>query len=151
MVGKIPIVAAKNIAHQYGLKQCLLIGFDGELAHVVTYGRTKADCEAAAKAQDFWTGNIREFSFKGDAAAWVWKPIETCPKDGTNFMAACVLIADEYDDNDRITRRGVRERYARVAQYAFGAVHSIPWNGGTPTNETFTHWAPIPDLPPDTQ
>jgi len=31
-----------------------------------TFGRTKADCEAAAKAQDFWTGKIREFSFEND-------------------------------------------------------------------------------------
>jgi hypothetical protein len=64
--GKIPVVAAKTVAHQYGLKQCLLIGWDGEMVHVVTYGRTKADCEAAAKAQDFWTGKIREFSFQPD-------------------------------------------------------------------------------------
>ncbi len=64
--GKIPVKAAKDVAHQYGLKQCLLIGWDGEEAHVVTYGKTKADCEAAAKAQDFWQGHIREFSFKGE-------------------------------------------------------------------------------------
>jgi hypothetical protein len=63
--GKIPVAAAKKVAEQYGLKQCLLIGYDGEQVHVVTYGKTKADCAAAAKAQDFWTGKIREFSFKG--------------------------------------------------------------------------------------
>lgn len=63
---KIPVRAAKTVAHQYGLKQCLLIGWDGELAHVVTYGRTKEDCEAAAKAQDFWTGKIREFAFSDE-------------------------------------------------------------------------------------
>lgn len=61
---RIPIAAAREVATKYGLKQCLLIGWDGELTHVVTYGKTKADCEAAAKAQDFWTGKIREFSFK---------------------------------------------------------------------------------------
>jgi hypothetical protein len=64
---RIPISAAKKVAEQCGLKQCLLIGWDGENAHVVTYGATKADCDAAAKAQDFWTGRIREFSFKGDS------------------------------------------------------------------------------------
>lgn len=63
---KIPVRAAKTVAHQYGLKQCLLIGWDGELAHVVTYGRTKEDCEAAAKAQDFWTGKIRELAFSDE-------------------------------------------------------------------------------------
>lgn len=64
---RIPVAAAKSVAEQFGLKQCLLIGWDGDRTHVVTYGVTKADCEAAAKAQDFWTGRIREFSFRGDA------------------------------------------------------------------------------------
>jgi hypothetical protein len=63
--GKIPVKAAKDVAKQYDLKQCLLIGWDGEEVHIVTYGKTKADCEAAAKAQDFWKGHIREFTFKG--------------------------------------------------------------------------------------
>jgi hypothetical protein len=66
MPKRIPILAAENIADKYNLKQVLLIGWDGKRVHVVTYGKTKADCEAAAKAQDFWTGKIREFSFKGD-------------------------------------------------------------------------------------
>lgn len=78
-----------------------------------------------------------------------WKPIETAPQDGTNFLIACVLIADEYDEHDRIIRRAVRERYVRVGQVAFGYVNVIPFNGGIVKNETFTHWAPIPDLPPD--
>lgn len=65
---RIPIAAARRVAEQFGLKQCLLIGWDGQRTHVVTYGATKADCDAAAKAQDFWTGRIREFSFKGDAS-----------------------------------------------------------------------------------
>ncbi len=64
---RIPISAAQRVADQFGLKQCLLIGWDGENVHVVTYGKTKADCEAAAKAQEFWAGHIREFSFKGEA------------------------------------------------------------------------------------
>lgn len=60
----ISVSEAKRVAEAHGLKQCLLIGWDGERVHVVTYGKTKADCEAAARAQDFWTGRIREFSFK---------------------------------------------------------------------------------------
>lgn len=65
MPKRIPIAAAKRVANDFRLKQVLLIGWDGESTHVVTYGATKADCEAAAKAQDFWAGRIREFSFKG--------------------------------------------------------------------------------------
>jgi hypothetical protein len=66
--GRIPVAAAKRVADQYGLLQCLVIGWDGERVHVTTYGKTKADCALAAKAQDFWTGRIREFSFKGEPA-----------------------------------------------------------------------------------
>lgn len=66
MPKRIPIATAKYVAEKHDLKQVLLIGYDGELVHVVTYGKTKADCEAAAKAQDFWAGKIREFSFKGE-------------------------------------------------------------------------------------
>lgn len=66
MPKRISIATAKMIAEKHNLKQVLLIGYDGELVHLVTYGKTKADCEAAAKAQDFWTGKIKEFSFKGE-------------------------------------------------------------------------------------
>jgi hypothetical protein len=66
MPKRIPIATAKHVAEKHDLSQILLIGWDGENVHVVTYGKTKDDCEAAAKAQDFWTGKIREFSFKGD-------------------------------------------------------------------------------------
>lgn len=82
--GRIPVAAAREIATRYKLKQCLLIGWDGEMAHVVTFGKTKADCEAAAKAQDFWAGKIREFSFKGDA-----------PSDGPQLTdEALTLLGD---------------------------------------------------------
>lgn len=64
--GRIPVSAARDVVEQHGLTQCLLIGWDGQQVHVVTYGKTKADCEAAAKAQDFWAGRIREFSFRGE-------------------------------------------------------------------------------------
>lgn len=65
MTKRIPISAAENIVSKYNLRQVLLIGYDGERVHVVTYGKTKKECEQAAKAQDFWTGKIREFSFEG--------------------------------------------------------------------------------------
>lgn len=65
-VKRIPVATAKEVAQKHDLKQVLLIGWDGERVHVVTYGKTKADCDAAAKAQDFWAGRIKEFSFKGD-------------------------------------------------------------------------------------
>lgn len=69
MPKRIPIAAARMVAEKHDLSQVLLIGWDGERVHVVTYGKTKADCEAAAKAQDFWTGHIREFAFQAPAPA----------------------------------------------------------------------------------
>ena len=66
---KIPISTAKAIAEQEGLRQVLLIGWDGQSTHIVTYGKTKADCRLAAQAQDFWKGKIREFSFTEDIAS----------------------------------------------------------------------------------
>jgi hypothetical protein len=67
--GKIPVSTAKLVAKKHKLKQCLLIGWDGEMVHVVTYGETPEDCRLAAQAQDFWTSKIREFSFRGSAEA----------------------------------------------------------------------------------
>lgn len=62
MPKRIPIKAAKRVAEEHGLRQVILLGWDGENTHIVTYGVTKADCAAAAQAQEFWTGGIREFS-----------------------------------------------------------------------------------------
>lgn len=64
-VKRMPIAAAKAVAEKYGMRQVVLLAWDGETAHAVTYGVTKADCASAAQAQDFWTGRIREFSFRG--------------------------------------------------------------------------------------
>jgi len=60
---RIPIATAKEVADKHDLKQVLLIGWDGDRTHVVTYGKTKVDCEQAAKAQEFWLGHIRTLSF----------------------------------------------------------------------------------------
>lgn len=48
MPKRIPIKAAKEVAHKYGLSQVILIGWDGKLMHVVTYGTTIKQCEQAA-------------------------------------------------------------------------------------------------------
>jgi hypothetical protein len=51
---RIPISAAKEIAHKYGYDQVIIIGRAvGEGEHVTTYGRDKAHCAAAAKIGDF--------------------------------------------------------------------------------------------------
>lgn len=65
MPKRIPISTAKQVAEKHGLQQVLLIGYDGERVHIVTYGNTKENGARAAKAQEFWKGHIKEFSFKG--------------------------------------------------------------------------------------
>lgn len=67
MTKRIPIAEARRFGQAHGLSQVILLGWDGENTHIVTWGKTKADCKSAAQAQDFWTDKIREFSFKGGA------------------------------------------------------------------------------------
>jgi len=49
MPKRIPIKAAKDIAQEYNLKQVILCAWDGELTHIVTYGKTLEDCDQAAQ------------------------------------------------------------------------------------------------------
>jgi len=48
MPKRVPIKAAKDVAHKYGLSQVVVVGWDGKLTHVVTYGTTLEQCEQAA-------------------------------------------------------------------------------------------------------
>lgn len=57
MPKRVPIAAAKRVAEEQGFKQVVIIGWDGDNTHVVTYGVTKKDCAQAAKAQEFWNRN----------------------------------------------------------------------------------------------
>jgi hypothetical protein len=50
MPKRIPISAAKRVVEEQGLKQVVLLAYDGQLVHVVTYGETKKDCAEAAKS-----------------------------------------------------------------------------------------------------
>lgn len=81
-----------------------------------------------------------------------WKPIETAPLDGSHFLAWCVDTVDEYDEDNRLIARGVKEAYAVVAYYftlGFGGEFvQFPWTGSFVQNRRFTHWQPLP-APPD--
>jgi hypothetical protein len=50
---KLPVTAAKNVAEAYGLKQVILMAWDGELTHVVTWGQTQDDCAMAAEGGNY--------------------------------------------------------------------------------------------------
>jgi hypothetical protein len=49
MPKRIPITAAKSVADKYKLKQVCLVAWDGDTAHVVTYGKSVEDCDQAAQ------------------------------------------------------------------------------------------------------
>lgn len=48
MPKRVPISAVKSLAKAQGLSQVILMGWDGRLTHVVTWGKTETDCEQAA-------------------------------------------------------------------------------------------------------
>lgn len=49
MPDRLPIQDAKEIAHKRRLRQVILIAWDGERAHCVTYGKSLEDCDQAAQ------------------------------------------------------------------------------------------------------
>ena len=49
MPKRIPIKTAKNIAQAHDCKQVILLAWDGERTHVVTYGKSEEDCDQAAR------------------------------------------------------------------------------------------------------
>jgi uncharacterized Rossmann fold enzyme len=52
MPKRIPISAATKLAEELGLRQVILVAWDGEQTHVVTYGKTTEDCDQAAQGGD---------------------------------------------------------------------------------------------------
>jgi hypothetical protein len=46
---RLPIAAAKNVATKYSCRQVILMAWDGERTHCVTYGKTAEDCDQAAQ------------------------------------------------------------------------------------------------------
>src|SRR5579862_5841010 len=76
-----------------------------------------------------------------------WRPIDSAPRDGSHFLAWATVVADEFDEDDRLIRKGKITRYAVVAYWAFGGFVEMPWRGSRPMNLTFSHWMPLPDGP----
>ncbi len=48
MPKRVPIKAAKQIAEQHSCRQVIVMAWDGERTHIVTYGKGKDDCAQAA-------------------------------------------------------------------------------------------------------
>lgn len=52
MPTRLPIKAAKDVAREYDCRQVILVAWDGERTHVVTYGKTTEECDQAAQGGD---------------------------------------------------------------------------------------------------
>ncbi len=50
MPSRIPIAEAKRVAESQKCKQVVLLAWDGDLVHIVTYGVDKKECKEAAKS-----------------------------------------------------------------------------------------------------
>jgi len=46
---RIPISAARRVADLHELRQVIIIAWDGERTHIVTYGQTRQECKMAAE------------------------------------------------------------------------------------------------------
>jgi hypothetical protein len=45
---RIPVSAAKDVARKHNCRQVIVLAWDGELTHIVTYGQSVEDCAQAA-------------------------------------------------------------------------------------------------------
>lgn len=50
---RIPIRAARQVAQEFGQRQVVMVTWDGETTHVVTYGKTATDCDQAVQGGNF--------------------------------------------------------------------------------------------------
>jgi hypothetical protein len=52
MTDRLPVVVAQDIAASYGQQQVIVVTWDGQQTHVVTYGVSLQDCDQAAQGGD---------------------------------------------------------------------------------------------------
>jgi hypothetical protein len=48
MPKRIPVLAVSKFAHEHKCRQVIVVAWDGDKTHIVTYGVTKKECEMAA-------------------------------------------------------------------------------------------------------
>jgi hypothetical protein len=143
---RIPIVACKYIAEQYGYDQVVVVaratGDEGG-EHVTTYGRDKEHCAVAARMGDF---------FKHELMGWPkganeWRPIKTYPRDhdagadtdwGPNALLF-VPTGQVAPKSDYRILTGRLEADMWLAWCESGEMFSLD---GSPT-----HWMPLPEPP----
>jgi hypothetical protein len=68
-----------------------------------------------------------------------WRPIETAPRDGSEFLAYGTLHGTHGYTPDEKSWTGAQWNGGRVVSTKPGANYDSGW--------TFTHWCPLPALP----
>lgn len=81
MPKRIPIAAAKRLADEQKCSQVIIVAWDGERMHVVTYGKTREDCAQAARggnvvksALGFPDGKCRDAPARGREERYRLRP-----------------------------------------------------------------------------
>lgn len=60
MSKRVPIAAARRFAEEHGLDRIVILGTqEDDTTWITTWGKTKAKCAEAARAQEFWNGTFR--------------------------------------------------------------------------------------------
>ena len=73
-----------------------------------------------------------------------WQPIETAPKDGTQFLAVREYMSHNYDEDGSIHIEKCRDRV--IAQFILYTFSSLPAYAAI-SGEVLTHWKPLDPLP----
>jgi hypothetical protein len=103
---KLPVESAKGLAETYGLRQVILVAWDGAETHVVTYGESVEDSDGAAEGGNFikkalnWPGSLQAESPKVTALrAELAQALGRVKELETNFwLYHHTNIADGSDD-----------------------------------------------------
>lgn len=83
MPKRVPIKVARLACNTAECRQVILLGWDGERTHIVTYGKTKEDCAQAAAG-----GNMLK-------AKWGWPECNDQPSRVKKLEAEVVTLRAE--------------------------------------------------------
>jgi len=78
-----------------------------------------------------------------------WQDIGTAPTNGEHFLAYCIDLVDEYDEDDRLLARQVPTPTTVIAYSLFGSTDFVqyPWTGSMPRGRRYVCWQPLPQPP----
>lgn len=74
MSKRITITAARRVADLYNCEQVIILAWDGQRTHIVTYGTTRSQCQVAAKGGEQIAEmlGLKDRNLLGDVENGVW-------------------------------------------------------------------------------